>query len=161
MLALQAPAAIAQRLWPGSTWPAVVPGLMPGHGLPTTEIAGDFVLLDHLAAAQETWGRDAPLAMLGQDWWVFACSGTGDAWLLSRDQQQAVAFLDHAAGPDALPQPLGIDAGQWLQLADLMAQLEAAQDQGLDQGQDVVLQALALMEQLAPGLSTHYPYTLA
>ncbi len=152
MLALQAPAAIAERLWPGITWPA----LMPGHGLPTTEIAGDFVLLDHLGAAEETWGRDAPLANLGQDWWVFACSGTGDAWLLSRDQQQTVAFLDHAAGPDALPQPLGIDAGQWLQLADLMAQLEAAQDQGLE----LAPQALALMEQLAPGLSAHYPYSL-
>ena len=153
MLALQAPAAIAERLWPGTAWPA----LMPGHGLPTTEIAGDFVLLDHLGAAEETWGRDAPLANLGQDWWVFACSGTGDAWLLSRDQQQTVAFLDHAAGPDALPQPLGIDAGQWLQLADLMAQLEAEQDQGLE----LAPQALALMEQLAPGLSAHYPYTLA
>lgn len=152
MLALQAPAAIAERLWPGIAWPA----LMPGHGLPTTEIAGDFVLLDHLGAAEETWGRDAPLANLGQDWWVFACSGTGDAWLLSRDQQQTVAFLDHAAGPDALPQLLGIDAGQWLQLADLMAQLEAAQDQGLE----LAPQALALMEQLAPGLSAHYPYSL-
>lgn len=152
MLALQAPAAIAERLWPGTAWPA----LMPGHGLPTTEIAGDFVLLDHLGAAEETWGRDAPLANLGQDWWVFACSGTGDAWLLSRDQQQTVAFLDHAAGPDALPQLLGIDAGQWLQLADLMAQLEAAQDQGLE----LAPQALALMEQLAPGLSAHYPYSL-
>lgn len=153
MLALQAPAAIAERLWPGTAWPA----LMPGHGIPTTEIAGDFVLLDHLGAAEETWERDAPLANLGQDWWVFACSGSGDAWLLSRDQQQTVAFLDHAAGPDALPQPLGIDAGQWLQLADLMAQLEAAQDQGLE----LAPQALALMEQLAPGLSAHYPYTLA
>ncbi|MCD2165646.1 hypothetical protein [Comamonas koreensis] len=152
MLALQAPAAVAERLWPGIAWPA----LMPGHGLPTTEIAGDFVLLDHLGAAEETWGRDAPLANLGQDWWVFACSGTGDAWLLSRDQQQTVAFLDHAAGPDALPQLLGIDAGQWLQLADLMAQLEAAQDQGLA----LAPQALALMEQLAPGLSAHYPYSL-
>lgn len=152
MLALQAPAAIAERLWPGTAWPA----LMPGHGLPTTEIAGDFVLLDHLGAAEETWGRDAPLANLGQDWWVFACSGTGDAWLLSRDQQQTVAFLDHAAGPDARPQLLGIDAGQWLQLADLMAQLEAAQDQGLE----LAPQALALMEQLAPGLSAHYPYSL-
>lgn len=152
MLALQAPAAIAEQLWPGTAWPA----LMPGHGLPTTEIAGDFVLLDHLGAAEETWGRDAPLANLGQDWWVFACSGTGDAWLLSRDQQQTVAFLDHAAGPDALPQLLGIDAGQWLQLADLMAQLEAAQDQGLEPAP----QALALMEQLATGLSAHYPYSL-
>ncbi len=153
MLALQTPAAIAERLWPGTGWPA----LMPGHGLPRTEIAGDFVLLDHLEAAEETWGRDAPLANLGQDWWVFACSGTGDAWLLSRDQQQTVAFLDHAAGPDALPRLLGIDAGQWLQLADLMAQLEAAQDQGLA----LAPQARVLMAQLAPGLPTCYPYTLA
>ncbi|GAB2829812.1 hypothetical protein GCM10027276_35630 [Comamonas piscis] len=153
MLALRAATTIAEQLWPGTPWPALV----PGDGLPTTEIAGDFVLLDHLGAAEETWGRDAPLANLGQDWWVFACSGSGDGWLLSRDQRQVVAFLDHSAGPDALPQLLGIDAAQWLQLADLMAQLEAAQDQGLA----LAPQALGLMEQLAPGLSAQYPYTLS
>jgi hypothetical protein len=153
MLALRAATTIAEQLWPGSPWPA----LMPGHDLRTTEIAGDFILLDHLGAAEETWGRDAPLAGLGTDWWVFACSGTGDAWLLSRDQRQAVAFLDHGAGPEAQPVLLGIDARQWLQLADLMAQLEAAQDQGLE----LAPQALALMEQLAPGLATCYPYTLS
>ncbi len=128
--------------------------LAPGHALPATALAGDFLLLDARAAAAETRDRDAPLAALGTHWWVFACAGTGDAWLMSLHDGRSVAFLDHDAGPDASPQPMQLDFAGWLQLADLIDQWE--------QGEPAApAAALApLLEAISAGLATRYPYAL-
>ena len=150
MLAVRSPQDIAQSLF-GS---AHVPALTPDHRWPTLEISGDCVFLDARQARSETQGRDAPLARLGQDWWVFASSGTGDAWLLSLDGQQRVAFLDHDQGPDDAPQAMALSFAQWLQMADLMRQWELLDDD--------TLSALmpALLDQINPGFSSLYPYSI-
>lgn len=97
MLELHSPQDIAQALFGA---PDVLT-LTPVHSWSALEISGDCVFLNAAQARSETQGRDAPLVKLGQDWWVFAASGTGDAWLMSLDGQQRIAFLDHDAGPDA------------------------------------------------------------
>ncbi len=89
------------------------------------EIAGDFMLLDLSQVLRETADRDHPMIELGKTWWVFGTSGTGDAWLLRRmEHGSQVAFLDHDQGSGALPIEMGLTFAQWLQLADLMAQVE-------------------------------------
>jgi hypothetical protein len=89
------------------------------------EIAGDFMLLDLSQVLRETADRDHPMIELDKTWWVFGTSGTGDAWLLRRTEcGSQVAFLDHDQGCDALPIEMGLNFAQWLQLADLMAQVE-------------------------------------
>ena len=113
------------------------------------EISGDCVFLDARQALSELRGRDAPLAQLGQNWWIFAASGTGDAWLMSLDGLQGIGFLDHAAGPDAVVQPMALDFGQWLQLADLMRQWETLADELDEEAPAAPLNAL--MEQISPG----------
>ncbi|MDN4589703.1 hypothetical protein DBA29_14500 [Xenophilus aerolatus] len=150
MLELRSPQAIARELL------RVPDGFRLGrdYSLPSIEIAGDFVLLDARSAKEETEGRDAPLAGLAEDWWIFAISGTGDAWLISTDDGQRICFLDHDAGPDAVPQALGIDFGQWLQLADLLRQFESADDDRL------TAQVAQLLDAISAGLSARYPYRL-
>ena len=96
-----------------------------------------------------------PLAQLGQNWWIFAASGTGDAWLMSLDGQQRIGFLDHDQGAEAVAQPMALNFGQWLQLADLMGQWEAMDD---DLDDEAVAQLSRLMEQISHGLSRRYPY---
>lgn len=125
------------------------------HPLPSVEIAGDFVFLDARSAKNETEGRDAPLAALGKDWRVFATSGTGDAWLLSTGGDQRIAFLDHDSGAEATPQDLMINFDQWLQLADVIRQLESADDPAL------IADAEKLLEQISSGLCRRYPYRFA
>lgn len=150
MMQLRSPRTIAADLFSVS----VVPHPGRAHRLPSVEIAGDFVFLDARSARAETEGRDAPLAKLGQDWHVFAASGTGDAWLVSDDDGQRIAFLDHNEGPDAAPQELGVDFSQWLQLADLIRQFESADDPAL------AGQAGRLIERISDGLFEKYPYYL-
>lgn len=154
MLSLRSPHTIAQELF-GTT---DIAQLQPGHRWPAREISGDCVFLDARQALSELRGRDAPLAQLGQNWWIFAASGTGDAWLMSLDGLQGIGFLDHAAGPDAVVQPMALDFGQWLQLADLMRQWETLADE-LDE-EALAAPLNALMEQISPGLSQRYPYAI-
>lgn len=154
MLSLRSPHTIAQELF-GAT---DIAQLQPGHRWPAREISGDCVFLDARQALSELRGRDAPLAQLGQNWWIFAASGTGDAWLMSLDGQQGIGFLDHAAGPDAVVQPMALDFGQWLQLADLMRQWETLADELDEEAPAAPLNAL--MEQISPGLSQRYPYAI-
>ena len=154
MLSLRSPHTIAQELF-GAT---DIAQLQPGHRWPAREISGDCVFLDARQALSELRGRDAPLAQLGQNWWIFAASGTGDAWLMSLDGLQGIGFLDHAAGPDAVVQPMALDFGQWLQLADLMRQWETLADK-LDE-EALAAPLNALMEQISPGLSQRYPYAI-
>lgn len=154
MLSLRSPHTIAQELF-GAT---DIAQLQPGHRWPAREISGDCVFLDARQALSELRGRDAPLAQLGQNWWIFAASGTGDAWLMSLDGLQGIGFLDHAAGPDAVVQPMALDFGQWLQLADLMRQWETLADE-LDE-EALAAPLNALMEQISPGLSQRYPYAI-
>ncbi|NJC44495.1 hypothetical protein [Xanthomonas arboricola] len=151
MLELRNPRTIALELLSVSD----LPHLSQDHSLPFIEIAGDFAFLDSLSAKNETESRDAPLAGLGEDWWVFATSGTGDAWLISTGNDQRVAFLDHDSGLDATPQNLGINFGQWLQLADIIRQFESADDPNL------IAHAEQSIEQVSSGLSLLYPYSLA
>ncbi|MBB4132959.1 hypothetical protein [Xanthomonas sp. 3075] len=151
MLELRNPRTIALELLSASE----LPHLSQDHRLPFIEIAGDFVLLDSLSAKNETEGRDAPLAGLGKDWWVFATSGTGDAWLISTGSDQHVAFLDHDSGLDATPQILGINFGQWLQLADIIRQFESTDDPNL------IADTEQSIEQISSGLFFLYPYRLA
>ena len=151
MLHLRLPQTIAHELLQVTD----VPHLRPDHRFSSVEIAGDLVFLDSRTAKNETEGRDAPLVGLGTAWWVFAVSGTGDAWLISADDNaQRIAFLDHDAGPEATPQLLGIDFTQWLQLADVVRQFEWADALGLS------AQAEQLLEQISAGLSGRYPYQL-
>ncbi|WP_152982566.1 hypothetical protein [Stenotrophomonas humi] len=124
------------------------------HALPETPLAGDFILLDSRGAAAETRGRDAPLARLGTHWWVFATSGTGDAWLMSLVDGSSIAFLDHDAGPDAVPQPMQLDFAQWLQLADLLDQWEQCEPP------PAPAHIQALLETISAGLAARYPYAL-
>ena len=125
------------------------------------EIAGDFMLLDLSQVLRETADRDHPMIELGQTWWVFGTSGTGDAWLLRRTERGSeVAFLDHDKGCDALPIEMGLDFPQWLQLADLMAQVEQS-DQGISSpananADDIVRE----LSRLSEGLPARYPYRL-
>ena len=130
--------------------------------LPSRELAGDFVLLNAHAAARENAGRDLPLLRLGQAWWLFATSGTGDAWAVSLHAPQDVGgciaperigFVDHDAGPDAQVQVLPIDFGQWLQLALLMADCEAQEPSAAEVRQR--------LNALTPGLADVYPYELS
>lgn len=151
MLELRNPRTIALELLSVSD----LPHLSQDHSLPFIEIAGDFAFLDSLSAKNETEGRDAPLPGLGKDWWVFATSGTGDAWLISTGNDQRVAFLDHDSGLDATPQTLGINFSQWLQLADIIRQFESADDP------DLIAHAEQSIEQVSSGLSLLYPYSLA
>ena len=148
MISLHPPEAIAQAFF-GAADPAA---LTPHHHWPAVEISGDCVFLNAQQALSETQGRDAPLARLGQDWWVFACSGTGDAWLMSLDGQQRIAFLDHDQGPDAVAQPMGLNFAQWLQTADLLHQWELVDDEALAPA----LQGL--LEQISTGLCQRFPY---
>lgn len=123
------------------------------------EIAGDFTLLSLAQLLRETAGRDHPRIALGTAWWVFATSGTGDAWLLRRTEHGSqVAFLDHDRGTDALPAEMGIDFDQWLQLADLMAQVELTADGG--SGPANVDDIAREMNRLSEGLPQRYPYSL-
>jgi len=120
------------------------------------EIAGDFLLLDLPQVLRETADRDHPLIELGKTWWVFATAGTGDAWLLRRTESGSqVAFLDHDQGCDAQPIEMDINFAQWLQLADLMAQVEL----GISGSVNVedIARELAL---LSDGLPARYPYRL-
>jgi hypothetical protein len=123
------------------------------------EIAGDFMLLDVAQLLRETAGRDHPPIALGTAWWVFATSGTGDAWLLRRTERGSqVAFLDHDRGTDALPAEMGIDFDQWLQLADLMAQVELTDHGGSEPAN--VDEISWEMNRLSEGLPQRYPYSL-
>lgn len=120
------------------------------------ELAGDFVLLDLAEMLNETAGRDHPMIDLGKTWWVIGTSGTGDAWLLRRTEfASRVAFLDHDQGTSAQGIDMGIDFMQWLQLADLMAQVEESTCSPPNVGEI----ALA-MNSLSMGLSERYPYKL-
>ena len=150
MISLLPPEAIAQTFFGAADLAA----LTPHHHWPSAEISGDCIFLNAQQAQSETQGRDAPLARLGLDWWVSACSGTGDAWLMSLDGQQRIAFLDHDQGPDALAQPMGLNFAQWLQTADLLHQWEQADDDA----QAPVLQGL--LEQISAGLYQRFPYAI-
>ncbi|MDR2299276.1 MAG: hypothetical protein LBE30_13170 [Comamonas sp.] len=154
MLLLRSPHTIAQELFEAND----IAQLQPGHRWPAREISGDCVFLDARQALSELQGRDVPLAQLGQSWWVFAASGTGDAWLMSLDGQQRIGFLDHDDGQDAIVQPMALDFGQWLQLADLMRQWETLADE-LDE-EALAAPLNALLEQISPGLSQRYPYVI-
>ena len=155
MLTLHSSEEIALRLFASRD----LPPLHQPHRLAETEIALDHVFLDYPSAKNETTGRDVPLAKLGDDWWVFAVAGTGDAWLVSMDGIQRIAFLDHDQGPDALPQKLHINLSQWLQLADVMQQFEAALDTASTP--TLVPDVESLLEQISEGLLDAYPYTLS
>lgn len=155
MLTLHVPEDIALRLFASHK----LPPLHHPHHLAETGIALDHIFLDYPSAKNETTGRDAPLAKLGTDWWVFAVAGTGDAWLVSMDSAERVAFLDHDQGPDALPQELHINLLQWLQLADVMQQFEAALDTA--PSPTLVSEVENLVEQISAGLLDAYPYTIS
>ncbi|MFL9671343.1 hypothetical protein WIX39_030710 [Variovorax sp. AB1(2024)] len=123
------------------------------------EIAGDFMLLNLAQLLRETADRDHPLIALGTQWWVFGTSGTGDAWLLGPTEHgDQVAFLDHDQGTDALSIEMFLDFNQWLQLADLMAQVEHVEQcaSGLANVEKITRE----MNRLSEGLSQRYPYSL-
>jgi len=120
------------------------------------EIAGDFMLLDLSHLLRETANRDHPLIELGKTWWVFATAGTGDAWLLRRTESGSqVAFLDHDQGCGAQPIEMGINFAQWLQLADLMAQVELGISDSVS-ADDIARE----LTRLSDGLPARYPYRL-
>ena len=73
---------------------------------------------------------------------------------MSLDGQQRIAFLDHDHGPDATPKGMELNFAQWLQMADLMRQWELADDEA----QSALMPAL--LEQINPGLSASYPYSI-
>lgn len=123
------------------------------------EIAGDFMLLNLSQVLQETADRDHPMIELGKTWWVFGTSGTGDAWLLRQTERGSqVAFLDHDQGCDALPIEMGLNFAQWLQLADLMAQVE--QSESGTSGHANVDDIARELNRLSEGLPARYPYRL-
>ena len=157
MSALASPAAVVSR----KVRETLAAGLPPEFlslvdEIGSQEIAGDFMLLDFSQVLRETTDRDHPLIELGKTWWVFSTAGTGDAWLVKRtDSGSQVAFLDHDRGCDALPIEMGIDFPQWLQLADLMAQVERGLS-GLVNVDDIVRELTRLSEDLP----ARYPYRL-
>jgi len=93
------------------------------------EFAADFRFLGARDLGPENSLRECPKVGLGVRWWVFATTGTGDGWLVRCSTQSAeIAFLDHDQEFQAEAKPLGIDFKKWVQLADLMRQVERAED---------------------------------
>lgn len=125
------------------------------------EIAGDFQLLGPAELQSENTLRDVPRVGLGSDWWLFAVSGTGDAWLVRPPdgERSDVAFLDHDEGPEATAKPMQLSFERWLQLADLMAQVEGSDEDVADVSADTHSAVIEeLLEMLGAGLSTRFPY---
>ena len=125
------------------------------------EIAGDFRFLGLVELASENADRDVPDMALGLAWWLFAVSGTGDAWLVRQTDGGAseIAFLDHDEGPAATAKPMNLGFGQWLQLADLMAQAEgAAEDDGAPEAMSAHIRSL--LDTLSGGLASRFPYAV-
>ncbi|MDY0830040.1 hypothetical protein SK224_12985 [Microbacterium sp. BG28] len=127
-------------------------GAVPAREWLHTELAGDFVFLSLPEAERETAGRDAPLAGLGDTHRVFAVSGAGDAWLI--DEEGHVSFLDHDRGADAVPQNMGVGFAGWLQMADVIAQFETADDVRLAPA------VRGLLNAICDGLAERFPYSL-
>lgn len=130
------------------------------------EFAVDFRFLGPRDLVPENSLRECPKVGLGEKWWLFATSGAGDGWLLRCSMEAAeVAFLDHNRESKAEPELLGIEFNQWIQLADLMRQVERAEASSeavLDAqfrlrpaARRLVKGALAA---ISPSLPTRYPY---
>ena len=133
------------------------------------EIAADFRFCTLEQAWQANELRDCPKCGLGTKWWAFATSGNGDAWLLSaaREGRSRVAFLDHDEESSATPRAMGIHLEQWFQLADLISQVERAEDldRTLTDSRHRTIPALARvlrarMNAISRGLAQKYPYAL-
>ena len=129
------------------------------------EFAPDFIWPSTDDLTQENEHREAPACHLGQSWWLFATSGSGDGWLIGPSNE--IAFLDHTKERRAKPIPMGISFEQWFQLADLMAQVESvtsADASLLDARFRLVPKFRKIlheqMDALAPGLSKRYPFSL-
>lgn len=133
------------------------------------EFAADFRFRTLEQARHENELRDCPKCGLGTKWWAFATSGSGDAWLLSgtRDGRSRVAFLDHDEESSATPRAMGIHLEQWFQLADLIGQVERAEDldRTLTDSRHRTIPAFAKllrarMNELSRGLVRKYPYAI-
>lgn len=124
------------------------------------EIAGDFQFLGLADLPGENALREVPRIALGVDWWLFAVSGTGDAWLMRQadGERSDIAFLDHDEGPEATAKPMHLGFHQWLQLADLMAQVEDDADVPAESRSAEIT---GLLEALSGGLATRFPYAVS
>jgi hypothetical protein len=132
------------------------------------EIAADFQWPTSADLEAENRGRPF-LRSDGSTWWLFATTGSGDAWLIrhAADPKNQIAFLDHDKEAAAQAEPLKISFLQWLVLADLMAQLELAtsRDRSLLDAtfrltrvaRDAVRSQL---DKVSPGLADRYPLNL-
>ncbi len=95
------------------------------------EYAGEFIFYSIEAAIWEhnyfidfSKENNEEFHRKAMDWWVFAITGSGDHWLLSRFGN--VFWHDHNSSTNVIDFIfMGINFRQWIILGDLMSQLKA------------------------------------
>lgn len=122
------------------------------------QIAADFVV----PKTERFIGYNTRVPFVPKDWLCFANSGSGDLWLMKRDAQTEIAFLDHDQESRAKAQPLGIDLRQWVELAWYMREFDRKWDRHAPEAakRKQVREGRAFLESLSKGLSKKYPYKL-
>ena len=122
------------------------------------EISADFILPTTAELIAENKRRpNVPDGYL-----VFALSGAGDAWLISRSLSLDVAFLDHDRELHAKATPMRIDVAQWCELALYMRSHEELRRAATS---DTARRRLAtaarrFLNSMSTGLARRFPYVL-
>ena len=115
----------------------------------------------HNSAKQQDllWADDVD-ADTRSRYWLFAEDGQGDVYVL--DEHGQCYFADHDAGslhPSGFT-PLRLDFLGWLQLADLMGQVDALLDVQDDLSAAQIAAFVACLAQLHPDLPEVFPFKL-
>ena len=98
-----------------------------GLRLKTHAFSDDYRFLSQEEARTKFANRDHPKAGLFVKQLPFGETGQGDIWCIRAvADRSAVTFLDHNDAVRAVPRAIGITFYQWLTLADLSQQIEAA-----------------------------------
>lgn len=123
------------------------------------EIAGDFIVPN----TEGFIGSNTLIPFLPAGWLCFAQSGSGDVWVISRQDPEEVAFVDHDQESRAKARPLGITLPQWVELAWFMREFDNQddEDETPTAKKKRVRGARKFLESLAKGLSRKYPYRLS
>ncbi|MBL1408288.1 hypothetical protein [Sphingobacterium faecale] len=117
----------------------------------TTIIAGDSILYNAPEAVNES--KEFNTTTL----WCFAGSGTGDRWLLDKDEM--VFYYDHDYDEGFVP--LYIMLKQWLQMSFLFRQLEDYIDSGQATTDAVITNFKNTLKKTHPDLEQNYPYLIS
>jgi len=113
----------------GATGAVALPAdfIARGAKLKSYQFAEDYRFYSLKDARTKFAKREHPKAGLFVKHLPFAETGQGDIWCIrAASARSSVSFLDHGEAVRALPQDLRISFDQWLQLADLAAQVDRA-----------------------------------